>query len=535
MGFKSSYTFLGVDKITNVTKKVARSVDRLAEKFRGLDEKTAKASRTAANTSRTTALISPKLLKIGAAALVVKSGFSSIIKEGSRFQNSMSDVEAITGATGKDLKFFSNSAIDLSKKWGTSASEIGNAIANIASGKSELLETPDALVDVTDKVLMLSKAARIDAAQAGSAVVTSLNQWGASAKDTSKFIEILAVGSKIGSSRISETVQALKNVGGVAAQAGLSFGETNAALQVMSRGGFKAAEAGTGLRGVLSKLKKAGAGELLKEKGLAHVLELVAEKGWDGVKMLDFFGEEHEKVALALLNGVPLLKEWSHEISTQEDAARQASTAMKTYDGKLSKLKSVIAGISIKIFEEKEGRGFTKMLDDLTGFFASIDSENIDSLVNSFENLVSVISLFEKPLRAVGSVLKGISLKVSDALEDVTNLPKDFTGMIGRVQSKIDERSDDGGYPGMSGLGFNTAAGIFEGLFEEIRNSSIDLDSGRSLRDAFSFSNNEGGKDLFGVIPIEVDINLKGDTEKVSSVKTKAKSGNLKQKVNMAN
>lgn len=180
------------------------------------------------------------------AGIGLASTFKKITTDTINFTKSVSELSAITGATGKDLKFYEEQAALIGKTTTLSASQAADAFKLIASAKPDLLQNAEALAAVTKEAVTLAEAAGIGLADAASTVGVSLNQFGAGAEEASRFVNVLAAGAKEGSSSITDTAQAMKNAGVAASLAGLSFEEANVGVQLLAKGGLFAAEAGTG-------------------------------------------------------------------------------------------------------------------------------------------------------------------------------------------------------------------------------------------------------------------------------------------------
>ncbi|MBR7492814.1 phage tail tape measure protein, partial [Klebsiella pneumoniae] len=80
----------------------------------------------------------------------------------------------------------------------------------------------------------LAQAAGTTLPDATRTLALSLNQYGASAQEADRYINVLAAGAKYGSSEIVDTAAAIKNGGVAAAQAGVGFEQLNAAIQVLA-------------------------------------------------------------------------------------------------------------------------------------------------------------------------------------------------------------------------------------------------------------------------------------------------------------
>ena len=131
---------------------------------------------------------------MGAALAAVGAGqvLSNIISQTNQFNKSVSELAAITGATGEDLKFYREQAALIGQTTTLSASQAVTAFQLIASAKPDLLESRDALAAVTAEAVTLAEAASIDLTDAAQTVGVSLNQFGAGAEEAARFVNVLA-------------------------------------------------------------------------------------------------------------------------------------------------------------------------------------------------------------------------------------------------------------------------------------------------------------------------------------------------------
>ena len=143
-----------------------------------------------------------------AAAGVVIAGTAKKIAE---FEKSISDLSAITGATGKDLDRLTEASKRIGQTTTLSASQAAEAFKLMASAKPDLLANLDALERTTEAAVTLAEAAGLELGPATQALGEALNQFGAGADQAGKFIDILAQGARLGSSEIDSTSQALVN------------------------------------------------------------------------------------------------------------------------------------------------------------------------------------------------------------------------------------------------------------------------------------------------------------------------------------
>jgi hypothetical protein len=93
------------------------------------------------------------------------------------------------------MKSIADGAIEMSKGFKSSASEIVDSMKLIGSQAPELLQNQDALMKVTEAANVLSEAAGIEVVDAAKGVTTVMNQMGASASEVTEIINVLAASS----------------------------------------------------------------------------------------------------------------------------------------------------------------------------------------------------------------------------------------------------------------------------------------------------------------------------------------------------
>lgn len=269
------------------------------------------------------------------------------------FEKSLHELSAITGAAGKDLEFYKKQSLEMAKATGRSASDVVSAYKLIASAKPDLLESKEALSAVTKEVLTLAKAATLDLETAAISLGSSLNQFGADASEASRFINVLAAGSKLGASEIGDTAEALKMAGAVAKSVGLSFEETNAAIQTLGAVSLKGTMAGTGLRAVLLRLSTQSRNEFNPEiVGLTSALKNLGEANLSTAEKADLFGQEAITSATALISQASAVAELTKNLTGTNIAYEQAAINSDTLDTRLGKMQAKWEEMSIVMVEK---------------------------------------------------------------------------------------------------------------------------------------------------------------------------------------
>lgn len=195
--------------------------------------------------------MAPYLIAGGVIAAAALSGKALV-----DYQTEISNLSAVTGATGEQLEKFKGQieGVAKDKQIKRSMVEVAQAFTAVDNNLPELHQFPDQLAEVTKQVIILAKAGRMELQPAAEAMTMTMNQFGASSKDAAHMIDVMAAGAVYGSSRIAETAEALQKFGAVAKNTlGITFEESVALVELGSK--FeKGAEGGTRLRNILLQL-----------------------------------------------------------------------------------------------------------------------------------------------------------------------------------------------------------------------------------------------------------------------------------------
>ena len=321
-------------------------------------------------------------------------GFSKLLTVGQRFQDSMLELSAITGATGDQFDAYSKQVMRMAKATKTSQDQVALAFTQVASGKSELLKTKGALAEVTEQAILLSNAAGISIPEAVRASVGALNQFGAGADQANRFVNVIAAGSKVGSSMVFETAEALKNVGKVSESFGTSFELTNSLLQVLAKSELKGAEAGTKLRGVFIRLIQAekliGVNLSPNIHGMVGSLEKLNSLGLNSAGMIKLFGAENLTAGQILMENTKLIARWERELTGTNVAQEQAALRLSSFTAKIRGLSVAIDEKLIAAFLRLEPT-FTKYAEKFGNFLDTMDDNDIDRFVDNIKGIAVAV------------------------------------------------------------------------------------------------------------------------------------------------
>lgn len=368
-------------------------------------------------------------LRNGLAQLGLAFGIGQIVRTGATaiidFNQAIADLSAITGASGKDLEFYKQKANELGRSVEGGASAVVEAYKLIGSAKPELLENAEALNKLTESAITLSQASGLELPEASKQLTDAMNQFGASADDAGKFIDVLASGAKFGSAEIPQITEALLKFGAIAKSTNISVQESTGAIELLAEKGLKGAEAGTKLRNAMLKLsapdalpKKAV--DLMNELGISFEdisdqskpfserLKALQPLLQNNTAMVKVFGKENVVAGQILLENTDRLEELTVQMDTNGVAQEQANKRTNTLGFALLELKNSFIGLFTEL---GTGEGaFQNLIDGLKWF-----GQNLPAIITIIGKLVRAFLVYKGTLLA----LKAINFVRTGGLKDM--------------------------------------------------------------------------------------------------------------------
>lgn len=171
---------------------------------------------------------------------------------GKNFETQMSKVGAISGANAEEMEKLGEKAKEMGAKTKFSASEAGAAFEymSMAGWKSEQM------IDGIEGVMNLAAASGEDLATTSDIVTDAMTAFGLSAEESAHFADVLAKTSSNANTNVGMMGETFKYVAPVAGSMGYSIEDTSLAIGLMANSGIKASQAGTALRGMMTRLAK---------------------------------------------------------------------------------------------------------------------------------------------------------------------------------------------------------------------------------------------------------------------------------------
>jgi len=365
---------------------------------------------------------------IAGAGVAIVGTFFKMIDVNKKFQQSLAELQSITGVTTQDLQFYRNQAQEIArdKTLSSSLEETVNAFKLVGSAKPDLLQNKEALAEVTRQAILLSKASGDTLESSVNSLTGTLNQFNFGAEEAGRVIDVLAAGSKAGAVAIPDLSAGLEKFGAVAKANNVTVEQAVALQETLGDKQIQGAEAGTQLRNIILKLANAGKGYVNGQFDITAALEQTRNEFQniqDPVKrsqeLTKLFGLESVTAGQILLDSTDKFKQYTAAVGEQGVALTQAQTNTNTFDGALTRLSNSFEALL-------SGGGnllniFTPLVD--------VIAEALPSIGNFFTQLGTAISTFfseSQYVQKVGELftalfntVKEVSIGIYNALVEI--------------------------------------------------------------------------------------------------------------------
>lgn len=293
-------------------------------------------------------------------------------KTGMEFKAGMSEVQAISGATGAELQQLEAKARELGSSTKFSAKEVSDGFKYMALAGWDVQQSLDAIPGVLD----LAAASGEDLALVSDILTDAISAFGDEASDAGRYADVLAAAASNANTDVAGLGEAFKYVAPVAGALGYEVEDVATALGLMANQGIKGSAMGTALRNVLTNLvspTKAMATEMDKygisikdsngeikplDQLLTELRGTFSNLSEDQKAQLaaTLAGKEGMSGLLAIVNASDEeFNKLSDAIQNSEGvAADMAETMGDNLQGKITNLKSALEELGIKIFEALE-------------------------------------------------------------------------------------------------------------------------------------------------------------------------------------
>lgn len=328
---------------------------------------------------------------VSAAAITaaVKQATQYVVQVGSAFEASMSEVQAISGATSAELEKMSAKAKQLGSSSKFSATEASQAFKYMALAGWDTNKSISAI----DGVLQLAAASGMDLAKASDMVTDYLSAFGMEADQATYMADMLAYAQAHSNTTAEQLGEAYKNCAANMNASGQDIETTTSLLEALANQGDKSSEAGTKvaaiMRDVTAKMDegKIAIGDttvaVMDANGNFRDMTDIIKDVDDATKDM---GDAEKAAALAstftsdsisglnmILNeGIDKVAGYEEELRNSSGAASDmADTMQNNLQGKITAAGSALEGLGIAAYEYISGPAGT-VVDMATGMFKGL-------------------------------------------------------------------------------------------------------------------------------------------------------------------
>ncbi|MBU1234867.1 MAG: phage tail tape measure protein [Proteobacteria bacterium] len=255
-------------------------------------------------------------IQTGWAGLLVTAGAVAGAFKGIQFfagfDDSMREVQAVSGATGVEMEKLTGFAKDLGSTTRFTATEIAQGMAELAQSGMKTQEIFTTLPDVIN----LTSASGMQFKESADLLTDTMKQFVLDGSESGRVADVIVKGYTSAGHSAQQLGEALSYVGPVAKQMGYSLEDTVAILDALAESGYKGQRAGTALKGGFARLiKPVGEAEDILEKysiqvedsegktrNFADIIDDLGAAGMSSKEKMTLFGLEAGPGMMALLS-----------------------------------------------------------------------------------------------------------------------------------------------------------------------------------------------------------------------------------------
>lgn len=361
-----------------------------------------------------------------------------VVEVGSSFEAGMSEVEAISGATGSELETLESKAKSLGSSTKFSATEVAGAMTNMSLAGWSVNQ----ILSGIDGVLQLAAASNMDLADASQVVTDNISSFNLEASQSTHIADMMAYAQANSSTTAAELGEAYKNCGANMNAAGQDIETTTSFLEALANNGLRGSEAGTSLAAVMrdmtSKMKdgKIAIGDtsvaVMDSSGnfrdMTDILKNV-ENATDGM------GDAQKQAALMStftsdsIKGLNmLLNTGADQVAGYEDSLRNCSgaasdmadTMQDNLQGKLTELSSATEGLGIAVYDYISGplQGGVELLTDVVSGLTDAITPQKDAMEDMYDSVIQSSEDLKNNMQSIDDQFTG----AMNGAENVGNL-----------------------------------------------------------------------------------------------------------------
>ena len=257
----------------------------------------------------------------------IVAGFGAVIKTTADFDAQMSKVQAISGATAKDMEVLETKAREMGETTKFSATESGQAFEYMAMAGWKT----DEMLGGIEGIMNLAAASGEELGKTSDIVTDALTALGMSAQESGRFADILAAASSNANTNVSMMGESFKYAAAPAGLLGYSAEDVAVALGLMANSGIKADMAGTSLRNMFNRMAKP-----TKESAMA--MERLGLELYDDTGKMYSLRQIMDQLRQGFVNINMPLEEYNEQLDLLDSQLAAGEITQKSYEKTLEEL-----------------------------------------------------------------------------------------------------------------------------------------------------------------------------------------------------
>lgn len=252
-----------IETVLKLRDEVSKNLKGAEKAIHGYTGKMMTAGKTMRKTGANMESLGRNILALNAPFIAV-GGMA--LKTGMQFDKAMSQVKAVSGATGSEFTRLREKAKEIGATTSKSASDAANGMIYLSQAGYSVADT----LKLANPLVKTAIAGNMDMAQSASLLADSMHSANIPIGDSTKYLDQVAKTANLSNTNISQLMEAWIGAGGSLRTANISMSQTNALLGILANAGIKGSEAGTSLSRIFMNLNATSseAGKAMKKLGI---------------------------------------------------------------------------------------------------------------------------------------------------------------------------------------------------------------------------------------------------------------------------
>jgi TP901 family phage tail tape measure protein len=411
LGTTKNFKKFGADGQENL-KKVRKATREAAERTKSFTRQTKKQTRAMKAMGAVAGNLKFRIASLLVTMGMTGFGFTFAARKAMDFQDVLKEMQALTGATGKDLEFLKNKAWLFGKQFGKSGADAMTGIKQTADAFPALLRNIPGLVAMTKEAMVLSTAAGMTVPDSVKALNAVLNIFDKDASEAKDVINKLAAGALLSNVMTEQLTHSIIRGGGAAKATGVSFERYIALTNALGSSEIKAQKAGTAMNMMLIKLMENQINVGDETRKLSDIIREIKSNyeaaGDAGIAYLrTLVTARHIKGIMAWFANLDKLDAWEKGVQGTNEAYRQAGVRLGTLRVEFERMGTAMSEKFWKFFEKIEPslirltRSFKTWIESITDVEIIALSNAVSGLVNALTDLAEILGILVSPIRGI--------------------------------------------------------------------------------------------------------------------------------------